>query len=62
SAERKNGQTVSLQIQSEKGGKLRLKNPLGDQITGLEGLPHQTEDGILTIQTEPGQTIELERK
>ena len=62
SADWREGKTVSVKIQSEKGGILRLKNPLGDRISGLEGLTHQIENGILTIQTKPGQTIELERK
>ena len=62
SAAREGGQTVSVIIHSEEGGKLRLKNPLGDEVSGLEGLSYEMEDGILSIQTKPGQTIELERK
>jgi hypothetical protein len=62
SADRREGKTVSVKIQSEKGGKLQLQNPLGERISGLEGLRYEMMDGVLTIEMKPGQTIELERQ
>jgi alpha-L-fucosidase 2 len=56
SAVRENSETSEVSILSEKGGQLKIANPFKNADFRCS-TPHKLNDGIITIQTEPGQRI-----
>lgn len=65
SAERRDGETTSIQIFSEKGGELRIFDPWPDSRTRLSGVPDSSliEDGrIIRIRTGEGDRLSLTRQ
>ena len=57
SAEQKDGQVVSLVIESTVGGRLRLLNPWGNGVKANGKTLTADSRGILELQTRPGQTL-----
>lgn len=61
SAEKKGGRMTNVTIRSERGGRLRLASPFAEGEYALSGTQGEVKssDGILEIQTRPGETIVL---
>lgn len=59
SAERRQGEVGHVSIYSEQGGKLRLENPFPGKTPDTHGKPFREENGILIMNTRPGETISL---
>ncbi len=59
SAERKQGEVSKVSILAKQGGTLRLENPFPGKSVKAEGKAVQYENGILVIDTKPGESITL---
>ena len=60
SARMKEGQITAVEITSEKGAELRLKNNIAEEIIVQRGGEEQrTRAELLTLQTKPGETITI---
>lgn len=59
SAQRKNGQTVSVQITSEKGGTVKMKNPFASENVKAGNNPLKLENGVLILEMKAGEKITL---
>jgi alpha-L-fucosidase 2 len=60
SARMKEGQITAVEIYSEKGAELRLKNNIAEEIVVRRGGKEQrTRAELLTLQTKPGETITI---
>lgn len=65
SADRKEGKVQRIEIISEKGGKIRVQSPFETKkylSYGAKASDISEKDGILEIQTDPGNKIDLERE
>ena len=64
SASRKNGDIVTLEVYSEKGEVLKIKNPFTTtdiEVSGIEMLKDALLEDIIEIDTDPGMTIRFNR-
>ncbi|WP_422080914.1 glycosyl hydrolase family 95 catalytic domain-containing protein [Ulvibacterium sp.] len=59
SAERKDGKTTYVQVQSTEGGNLKLKNPFDSDAFECSHEYTMDKGGIIAIETNPGDVIEL---
>ena len=59
SAERKNGETVSVEIVSEKGGEMRLQNPFSSENVKAGTNLVTVENGLITLSLKAGEKISL---
>lgn len=59
SAEKKEGRVVNITIHAERGGRLRLASPFAEGEFTLSGTQAEVEssNGILEVQTRPGETL-----
>jgi alpha-L-fucosidase 2 len=62
SAAMRDGKLDSLQITSEKGGKLRMQNPFRGAPFAVQGARVAPAAAVLEIDTSPGRTITFRRK
>lgn len=61
SAEKKNGKTISVKIESEQGNLLKIKSAFGSSKVHLNGKDYEVpSDGMIRIETKKGQIIQLE--
>lgn len=58
-AERQGGKTKSIEIYSEKGGVIKLKNPFASENVKAGSSPVQIEDGIIFLDMQSGEKISL---
>ncbi|MFV0592529.1 MAG: glycosyl hydrolase family 95 catalytic domain-containing protein [Draconibacterium sp.] len=58
-AERKDGQTVSVEIISEKGGILKLKNPFATENIDAGNKSTNVNKGIITLNMDEGEKVRL---
>lgn len=60
SAERRNGRIREIQLFSEKGGTLRLRNPVsGKLLVVKQGVRTETAAGVIELETKAGEIIVL---
>jgi len=59
SAKLKDGKVEKVGVISEKGGKVRLKNPFENYEFMIEGIEYLIEDKEIIVLTKPGETFEL---
>jgi alpha-L-fucosidase 2 len=59
SAEKIEGETILVKLVSEKGGLLRIKNPFSSNGFLVKNAAYTMKDGIIYINTKPGQIIFL---
>lgn len=58
SAERKNGHIASIHIYSEKGGRLKLQNPVsGKVLVKKRDTEIETDASLIQLETETGETV-----
>jgi len=62
SATLKDGKLATIQIRSEKGGKLRLQNPFRGAAFVVQGARVSPASAVFEIDTSPGRTITFQRK
>lgn len=65
SAIRKNGETETVTVYSEKGKPFRLSNPFDEKPFIIEGISDDAviqSDEIIEIRTRPGSTIRVLQK
>jgi len=63
SAEKKDGKVQHVEIKSEQGNELRLLSPFASKNILVNGKEYSvSEDSMIVISTEKGQTIKLEEK
>ncbi len=62
SATLKDGKLATIQITSEKGGKLRLQNPFRGTAFVVQGARVSSASAVFEIDTAPGRTITFQRK
>jgi alpha-L-fucosidase 2 len=60
SSKMENGNITWVEITSEKGGILKLKNPFQMRNFSVEGAVHSIEGPVIVIDTNPGETIILQ--
>jgi len=63
SAEQKAGKVIRVEIISEKGGLLKLRNPFGTSFFKISGNTNKLKEnnGIIEIMTKVGQTLSLKK-
>ncbi len=62
SAERKDGQVIDVQIKSEKGGQLIVKNPFENKRFVADGVEYLIKENEIFFEMKPGETLSIKPK